>query len=223
MARFRNRQQAGELIANHLANQSRKFDLIVALPRGGVEVAAPIAMRLGIPLDLLIVKKLGAPGQPELALGAIASGGYIYINHDLCRQIGVSQRELTALRLKASKELIAREESLLSGREKYPWRGERILIVDDGMATGATMEVALRATQARGPASISIAVPVASLSTIERLHRRVEHIYALQSPSYLGSVGEYFEEFPQLSESDVSEMLNHVARSKRREDDFARS
>lgn len=223
MAKFRDRHQAGDLISIHLVNQSRHFDLIIALPRGGVEVAIPIALRLKIPVELLIVKKLGAPGQSELALGAIASGGYMYINHELCRQIGVSQRELAEIRIKASKELIAREEKLLSGRDRHSWRGKRILIVDDGIATGATMEVAIRAIQARGPESISIAVPVASLSTIERLHRRIERIYALQNPSYLGAVGEFFEEFPQVSDNEVKEMLDQVEHSQRREDDFARS
>ena len=223
MARFRDRRDAGELLANHIAGKGDEFDLIVALPRGGVEIALPIAVRLKIPLDVLIVKKLGAPNQPELALGAIASGGYVYVNHELCRQIGLSQRELAQIRINASRELLAREEKLLSGGIPIPWTNRRILIVDDGIATGATMEVAIRAIQARKPASISIAVPVASLSTIERMHRRIDHIFALQNPSILGSVGEFYESFPQLDDNEVRKMLNQVKRMQRREHEFARS
>ena len=223
MAGFHDRHDAGELLANHFANQKNQFDLIVALPRGGVEVALPIALRLKIPLDVLVVKKLGAPHQPELALGAIASGGYIYVNHELCGQIGISQRELAQIRINASRELLSREEDLLPVRVRIPWTNRRILIVDDGIATGATMEVAIKAIQARKPASISVAVPVASLNTIERLHRRIDHIFALQNPSVLGSVGEFYESFPQLDDNKVREMLEKVHDKQRREHEFARS
>jgi putative phosphoribosyl transferase len=221
MARFRDRRDAGELIANHLAHQGQKFDLVVALPRGGVEVALPISMRLKIPLDILIVKKLGAIKQPELALGAIASGGYIYINYDLCRDLKVSQREIAHTRLEASRALLAREERLLHGRERPNWTGKKVLIVDDGIATGATMEVAIRAVKARQPDSLAVAVPVASISAIERLHRRIDHVFALQSPTNLGSVSEFYRTFPEVSDEEVANMLDDANKIERKTHDFA--
>ena len=221
MARFQDRRGAGELIANHLVHQGQGFDLIVALPRGGVEVALPIAMRLKLRLDILIVKKLGAPRQPELALGAIASGGYIYINYDLCRELRITQRELARTRLEASRALLAREELLLEGRERPAWTGKRILIVDDGIATGATMEVAVRAVKARGPQSVSVAVPVASISAIERLHRRIDHVFALQTPTHLGSVSEFYQSFPEVGDEAVASMIHVVSEIERKSHDLA--
>ena len=221
MARFHDRRDAGELIANHLAHQGQGFDLIVALPRGGIEVALPIAVRLKLPLDILIVKKLGAPRQTELALGAIASGGYIYINYDICRELKVTQREIAHTRLEASRALLAREERLLHGRERPNWSGKRILIVDDGIATGATMEVAIRAVKARQPKSVSVAVPVASISSIEKLHRRIDHVFALQTPTFLGSVSQFYQSFPEVSDEEVAVMLNSATKIERKSHDFA--
>lgn len=209
---FHDRRDAGEVLAHRLAHHGEKFDLIIALPRGGVEVAFPIAKELDLPLDLLIVKKLGAPGQPELAIGAIASGGYAYINYQLCRKLGISQHEVTAIRFAATKDLIAREKRLLREKSTHSWFDKRILIVDDGIATGATIEVAIRAINAQRPQSMSVAVPVAALSAIEVLHRRIDHIYALQTPSILGAVGQFYEEFPPVSEEAVSMMIDQLER-----------
>lgn len=212
-SKFHDRRDAGDLLARHLVHQEVKFDLIVALPRGGVEVALPIARELQIPLDLLIVKKLGAPSRPELAIGAIASGGYAFVNYPLCRTLGISQREITAIRFTATKDLIAREKRLLKDRKAHSWFGKNILIVDDGIATGATMEVAIRAIHAQRPRTISIAVPIAALSAIELLHRRIDHIYALQTPSILGAVGEFYQEFSEVNEETVSMMIDQLERS----------
>ena len=211
---FHDRHEAGELLAHRLKNQRARFDLVIALPRGGVEVAFPIARELEIPLDLLIVKKLGAPGQPELAIGAIASGGFAYINYELCRNLGISQREVTAIRYAASKALVAREEALNKGRPRPSWSGKQILLVDDGIATGATMEVAIRAINAQRPASLAVAVPVAALSAVERLHRRIDNVYALHTPSILGAVGEFYEEFTQVSEEEVASMIDQIERRR---------
>lgn len=221
MARFHDRRDAGELIANHLAHQGQKFDLIVALPRSGVVVALPSAVRLKIPLDILIVKKLGVSTQPELALGAIASGGYIYINYDLCRDLKITQREIAHTRLEASRALLAREERLLHGRERPNWTGKKILIVDDGIATGATMEVAIRAIKARQPDVLAVAVPVASLSAIERLHRRIDHVFALQTLTNLGSVSEFYQAFPEVSDEEVAAMMDDANKIERKSHDFA--
>lgn len=209
---FHDRNEAGELLAHRLKNETTRFDLVVALPRGGVEVAFPIARELEIPLDLLIVKKLGAPGQPELAIGAIASGGYAYINYEICRTLDISPREVAGIRYLASKALVAREDKLLNDRMRQTWSGKNILLVDDGIATGATIEVAIRAIKAQRPKSLAVAVPVASLSAIERLHRRIDHIYSLHTPSILGAVGEFYEEFEQVTEEQVVMMIDQIGR-----------
>lgn len=226
---FHDRREAGDLLAHRLTEyikhdvdgvdgdvtdkRRRGFDLIIGLPRGGVDVAFPIAMELATPLDILVVKKLGAPGQPELAIGAIASGGYAFVNYEICRRLGISQREVASIRYQATQELIDREKDLLKDRKHLPWTTKRILIVDDGIATGATIEVAIRAISAQLPASLSIAVPVASLSVIERLHRRVDQIFTLQSPSVLGAVAEFYQEFPQVSDEEVREMMDRIDRA----------
>ncbi len=221
MIEFRDRDSAGEMLAEELTHCSRKFDLIIGLPRGGVSVALPIARRLKIPLDLLIVKKLGAPGQPELALGAIASGGYIYINHELCRKLEVGRKEFAGIQLQASRELLAREDRLLGGKRREVWAGRHILLVDDGIATGATMEVALRAIKARHPTSISIAVPVASQASLQRFQPRVDLLYALHRPTFLGAVGEFYQSFPQVSDQEVRETLQQLEREERASHDLA--
>lgn len=211
---FHDRREAGELLAHRLKNQEEKFDLVIALPRGGVEVAFPIARELDIPLDLLVVKKLGAPGQPELAIGAIASGGFAYINYGACKTLGISQREVAAIRYAASKALLAREASMIKGRPRPTWTGKHILLVDDGIATGATMEVAISAINAQRPASLTVAVPVAAMSAVERLHRRSDHVFALHTPSILGAVGAFYEEFPQVSEEEVAMMIDQIERRR---------
>jgi putative phosphoribosyl transferase len=218
---FQNRREAGRLLAHRLSAQGQRFDLVVALPRGGVDVAFPIAREFDIPLDILIVKKLGAPGQPELAIGAIASGGYAYINYEVCRMLGISQREVVAIRFAATKELLEREKKLLKGHISTPLRGKSVLIIDDGIATGATMEVAISAINAQQPRSITVAVPVAALSATERLHRRIDHVFALYTPSILGSVGEFYQEFPQVSEEEVKEMIEEIDQRVRSRDDLA--
>lgn len=219
--RFRDRREAGELLAHRLTTQDQRFDVVIALPRGGVEVALPIARELDLPLDLLVVKKLGAPGHPELAIGAIATGGYVYVNYDLCRTLGISQREVVAIRFAATKELMEREKRLHHAQKASSWRDKKILIIDDGIATGATIEVAIRAINAQRPKSIAVAVPVAALSATERLHRRIDHIFALHTPSILGSVGEFYQEFPQVSEEEVKEMISEIDQQQRSRDDLA--
>jgi putative phosphoribosyl transferase len=218
---FQDRREAGRLLAHRLANQSKSFDVVIALPRGGVDVAFPIARELDIPLEILIVKKLGAPGQPELAIGAIASGGYAHINYEICRLLGISQKEVVAIRFAATKELLEREKKLLKDHKPTTLRGKSVLIIDDGIATGATMEVAISAIKAQQPQMVTVAVPVAALSATERLHRRIDHICALYTPSILGSIGEFYQEFPQVTEEEVIEMIEEVNQGQRSRDDLA--
>ena len=207
-SQFSDRAEAGELLANHLGRDLLTEDLVVvALPRGGVEVALPIARRLKVPLEVLIVRKLGAPDQPELAIGAIASGGFIYLNQQLIDSLQVTQSQLLKIRDRETRELVRRENLYQRDEPRISLSGKSVLLVDDGIATGATMEVAIRAIKASQVRAVYVAVPVAALGAVEKLHRFVDHIYSLQTPSYLGSIGEFYVSFPAVPDERVIEIL----------------
>jgi putative phosphoribosyl transferase len=206
--RFQSRREAGELLAKHLQREFGKNELeIIALPRGGIEVAAPIAQNLGRQIRLLVVRKLGAPNQKELAIGAVASGGFIYLNKELIEQLHLGADEIAEIRRVEEIELRKRELRYGVSRGPLDLKDKRALIVDDGIATGATMEVAVRALSAAQPRSIAVAVPVASLAAVERLHRIVDHVYSLRVESSLGSISDFYEDFYQVSDERVMALL----------------
>lgn len=209
--RFRNRIEAGQLLARHLRKELAQANLaVVALPRGGVVIGFEIAKLLSIPLEILLIRKIGVPGEPELALGAVASGGFIFLNEDLIKHQGIDAESVNRLKLNALRELTRRESRYESLIRTESLRDKDLLIVDDGIATGASIEVAIRALKAIGPKSIAIAVPVASLQAVERLHRVVDRIYALQTPQHLGAIGEFYEEFEEVTDEDVLTMMQII-------------
>ena len=206
--RFRDRNEAGELLASHLNDRFDSRDtVVVALPRGGIAVALPIAKKLKAPMQVLVVRKLGAPGQSELAIGALSSGGFIYLNEHLIKSLHISDDELAKIKEKESEELLRREKLLNVAGERLEVKEKDVLLVDDGIATGATIEVAIRALKAARPRSISIAVPIASLRSVERLHRYTDHIFALQTPVSMEAIGDFYESFPQLSDEQTLRLL----------------
>lgn len=209
MKAFVDRQEAGALLGHRLepALLGRKA-IVIAITRGGVCVAEPIARRLGVPLDLLVVRKLGAPNQPELAIGAVASGGLIYLNQELIGRLGVTEEELERVKKQELAELHTQEAHYFNLHPHLAWSGMHVVLVDDGIATGATMEVAIRAVKAAKAGSIVVAVPVAAISAIERLHLLVEQVCALQTPSDLQSVGQFYQSFPQVKDQDVLDILD---------------
>lgn len=209
--RFRNRIEAGQLLARHLRKELAQANLaVVALPRGGVVIGFEIAKLLSIPLEILLIRKIGVPGEPELALGAVASGGLIFLNEDLIKHQGIDAESVNRLKLNALRELTRRESRYESLIRTESLRDKDLLIVDDGIATGASIEVAIRALKPIGPKSIAIAVPVASLQAVERLHRVVDRIYALQTPQQLGAIGEFYEEFEEVTDEDVLTMMQSI-------------
>ena len=215
--RFKDRNEAGELLANHLKERFHSATtVVVALPRGGFEVGLPIARAMNAPMQALVVRKLGAPNQPELAIGALASGGFIYLNNQLIQSLQVSDVELARIKDQEARELLRREKLLDTEGKKLEIKGLDVLLVDDGIATGATIEVAIRALKAAQPKSLSIAVPVASLQSVERLHRHVDHIFALQTPSSMAAIGDFYESFPQLSDEQALQLLEEGKNIDRR-------
>jgi putative phosphoribosyl transferase len=208
MTRFADRRTAGQALAEALGVYANRSDVIVVgVPRGGVPVAAEVAHALRAPLEILVVRKLGAPMQPELALGAIASGGFRVVDEVLVRTLGVSAMELAAVESSERAELVRREGRYRAGRVALSLAGRTVILVDDGLATGATMRVAIQAVRAAKATRVIVAVPVAPPETMERLRAEADEVVCLQTPAHFAGVGAWYERFPQLSDADVLALL----------------
>ncbi|HET8900780.1 MAG TPA: phosphoribosyltransferase [Holophagaceae bacterium] len=209
--RFKDRIEAGRLLGEALKAYAGRADVIVlGLPRGGVPVAAEAARVLGAPLDVCVVRKLGAPGHEELAMGAIASGGVRVLNEDVIRSLGISDRAIEAEAAREGAELARREELYRPGRLPLDVRDRTIILVDDGIATGATMLAAARALRKMGPTAILIAVPVAPPSTLSELEREADGTICLLPEESLIAVGYWYEDFRQTTDREVQACLAPV-------------
>ena len=209
--RFKDRIEAGRLLGEALRVYANRTDVIVlGLPRGGVPVAAEVARVLGAPLDVCLVRKLGAPGQEELAMGAIASSGVRVLNADVIRSLGVSDRAIEAETAREGAELARRERLYRGGRPPLEVRGRTVILVDDGIATGATMLAAIRALRQMSPAAILVAVPVAPPSTLAELEREADQTICLLSEESLVAVGYWYEDFRQTTDREVQACLAPV-------------
>ena len=213
--RFRDRDEAGRLLAERLLEPAAREDVIVlALPRGGVSVGFQLARRLGAPLDLLVVRKLGVPGQQELAFGAIARGGVIVLNDSIVRTVGIPQDVVAHIVNRERLEIERRERLYRAGRPPLELHRRNVIIVDDGLATGASMRAAARAARRDAPASITLAVPVASRSTCEDLGREFGEVVCLWMPEPFLSVGSWYEDFSQTTDEEVSERIAQAAAAR---------
>lgn len=206
---MQDRTTAGHDLARALVKYRKHGDVIVlALPRGGVPVAAEIAHALQAPLDLMVVRKLGTPGHEELAMGAIASGGICVLNEQIVAELGISDE--------AIERVAARERAELERRLKA-YRGERArphiedncaILVDDGVATGATMRAAITALRSEGPAKVIVAVPVAAFDTLNKLRSEADEVVCLATPQPFGAIGGWYLSFPQISDEEVRSILS---------------
>lgn len=205
---FENRTDAGRRLAEALRAYAGRSDLIVlGLPRGGVPVAYEVARALEAPLDLLIVRKLGTPGNPELAMGAIASGGASVLNRDVISIYRISDDVIEKVAAKERQEL-ERRERLYRGDRPYPELENRcIIVVDDGIATGATIRAGLAALRRKNPACIVVAVPLAPMDTLERLRAEVDEVVCLDTPEPFFAVGQGYRDFSQTTDDEVREIL----------------
>lgn len=205
---FDNRTDAGRRLAQALGAYAGRSDLVVlALPRGGVPVAYEVARALNAPLDLLIVRKLGTPGNPELAMGAIASGGASVLNPDVVSIYRISEETIERVAANERQEL-ARRERLYRGDRPYPEIENRcIIVVDDGIATGATMRAGLAALRQLNPSRIVVAVPLAPSDTVERLRSEVDEVVCLATPEPFFAVGQGYRDFSQTTDDQVREIL----------------
>ncbi len=210
---FRDRQEAGARLARALSRFSGRSDIIVlALPRGGVPVAFEVASVLGAPLHVFLVRKLGVPGQEELAMGAIASGGVRVIDTDLIERLGVSGPEVDAVEARERRELWRREHAYRAGLPPLLAEGRTLILVDDGVATGSTLKAAIAALRRLRPAAIVVAVPVGPPSTCRELASLADEVVCLETPETFSAVGGFYDDFRPTEDDEVERLL---ARSQR--------
>lgn len=222
---FANREQAGDALAEALSDYRGRDDvLVMGLPRGGVPVAARVAAGLGAPLDLMVVRKLGTPGQEELAMGAIASGGGQVLNEDVVRDLAIGQETIDRVAERERRELARREEAYRGARSSPDLRNRCVILVDDGIATGATMRAAVGAVRAVDAREVVVAVPVAPPETAWTLEREADRIVCLETPEPFMGVGRWYRDFGQTSDDEVVGLLQEAwrkedaAQSQRRPD-----
>jgi predicted phosphoribosyltransferase len=209
---FRDRAEAGRRLAEKLESYAGRDDVIVlGLPRGGVPVAYEVASRLRAPLDVFIVRKLGVPGYDQLAMGAIASGGVRVVNEDVIQHVPNADMILDAVAAKESIEIERREREYRDGRPAPELRGRIVIIVDDGLATGASMRAAVAALRQRGAAKIVVAVPVGALETCREFEEEVDETICAMAPERFQAVGQYYEDFSQTTDEEVRELLAAAA------------
>ena len=217
--RYVNRADAGRALARMLAAYADRSDAIVmGLPRGGVPVAYEVAQALGLPLDIFLVRKLGVPGQEELAMGAIATGGVRVLNDDVVGPLGVDAATLDRVAAREQQELERREAAYRDGRPRPDVEGRTVLLVDDGLATGSTMLVAIRALQLQHPARIVVAVPAAAPSVCAEIGREVDEIICAITPEPFYAVGLWYDDFSETSDDDVRTLLHQASRRATRTD-----
>ncbi|WP_166253241.1 phosphoribosyltransferase [Marinobacter salicampi] len=208
---IKNRTVAGQALAEELSNYRERDDvLVLALPRGGVPVAAEIAKSLDAGLDLMLVRKLGLPAWEELAMGAIASGGVKVLNDDVISSHGVSDADIEKVAEKEGKELKRRETTYRGDRSAPKIEGRCVILVDDGVATGATMEAAIDAVRKQNPGEVVLAVTVAPQETLDRLGKKVDHIACLATPEPFMAIGKWYRDFGQTSDDEVRKLLDEA-------------
>lgn len=209
--RFRDRVEAGERLAAKLSAYANRPDvLVLGLPRGGVPVAFEVARALNAPLDILIVRKLGVPGEEELAMGAIASGGVRVLNRDVVRMLALSDATIDAVSAKEQRELTRRERLYRGERTMPELRGRTVILVDDGIATGATMRAAIQAVRQQGPAHVVVAVPVAAHSTCDDLRNEGNDVVCVRETDALYAIGLWYDDFPQIMDGEIRDLLDRA-------------
>jgi len=206
---FKNRSDAGRKLAKALAGYKEQQPVILALPRGGVTVAAEVAAVLNAPLDLILVRKVGVPFQPELAMGAVVDGGapIIVRNEDVIRLADIDESEFKRICDSELAEIERRRQRYLGSRQRADVSGRTAIVVDDGIATGATTRAALRATRIRNPKKLVLAVPVAPTDTVAELRSEADEVICLEDHEFFGAIGTYYADFSQVSDETVIDIL----------------
>lgn len=208
---FRNRTEAGQLLAHKLRRYADRPDVIVmALPRGGVPVAHGVARALRLPLDVFLVRKLGVPGQEELAMGAIATGGVRVLNEDVVRALKILPGVIDSVAHQEMQELERRERLYRGDRPPPVVNGRTVILVDDGLATGSSMRAAVVALRQKNPRRIVVAVPIAAVATCHEFETEVDEIVCYETPEPFYSVGFWYEDFSQTTDEEIRQLLERV-------------
>jgi putative phosphoribosyl transferase len=208
MKTFRDRVDAGQQLANKLRQFADANAIVLALPRGGVPVGAEVARKLHLPLDVLVVRKLGAPGQPELAMGAIASGGAVVMNPEVRAYFADQPEVVDAITQREQQELQRRERVFRATHAPLDVKDKTAIVVDDGAATGATMRAALQALRMLGARQVIVALPVCSLEAERMLSQEADKIICLEVPRTFYAVGQWYEQFDQTTDEEVRQLLS---------------
>ena len=204
---FADRTDAGERLAEVVDSHDVDADVVLAIPRGGLPVGRSVADRLDLPLDVVAARKIGAPNNPELAVGAVASDGTVWLNERMLRDVGVDEAYLDA---QTEAERVAAEEKVSryrEDREPLELAGKTVLIVDDGVATGATTIACIRQVKAAGAERVVLAVPVGPPDTVKRLRGEADEVIAVETPPHFGAVGQFYEDFSQVSDEEAMAYL----------------
>lgn len=209
---FRDRVDAGRQLALRLTHLRRSRPVVVGLPRGGVPVAAQVARQLRAPLDVIVVRKLGAPQAPEVAMGALGEGGVVVVNEDVVRRAGVSERTLRAVQAREQQELDRRVLRFRGGRPSLSLAERLVILVDDGVATGATARAACQVARAAGASHVVLAVPVVAPDVLPSLHEVADEVVYVEAPANLDAVGQWYADFRQVDDAEVVAELEQAAR-----------
>lgn len=207
-ALFADRRDAGRALARKLEHLCGTDPLVLALPRGGVPVAYEVAHALRAPLDIFLVRKLGVPGHEELAMGAIASGGVQVLNEDVVEMLAIPRSAIEAMAARETQELQRREALYRDGREPPHVKGKTVILVDDGLATGATLRAAIQGLRRLGPRRIVVAAPVGSAQSCAALAHAADEVICAEQPADFRGVGQWYVDFNQTSDDEVRELLN---------------
>ncbi|MDB4928672.1 MAG: phosphoribosyltransferase [Myxococcaceae bacterium] len=208
---FADRADAGRRLAVLLEGYRDRDPVVLALPRGGVPVAYEVARALGAPLDVLVARKIGAPGQEEFGVGALAQGGVVYLDADLVRRLGVTRDYLAAVTRREGAEMVRRERAYRGDRPPLDVAGRTVLLVDDGLATGATARAAVRSLRQRAPREIVVAVPVGSADTLRAVGAEVDAVVCVETPDDFRAVGLWYADFEQTADAEVVALLARAA------------
>jgi putative phosphoribosyl transferase len=213
---FHDRSEAGRLLAGALGAYAGREDVVVfGLPRGGVPVAAEVARILRAPLDVLVVRKLGAPGQEELAIGAVGEGGVRVLNERLIRDLGLGPAAIDRMAAREEWELARRVAAYRGGRDALEVEGKTVIVIDDGVATGATMRAGLRTLRALGASKLVAAAPVGAADAVALLENDADEVVVLETPAWFSAVGQWYENFGQTTDGEVTGLLAHNRRVSR--------
>jgi putative phosphoribosyl transferase len=212
---FRDRCEAGRLLAEKLKRFREREDVVVlALPRGGVPIGFEIAMALHVPLEVFIVRKLGVPGHEELAMGAIASGNTSFINEHITKALQIPAQTIERVIQREAQELARREARYRDPHRPFNLTNKTVMLVDDGLATGATMHAAVNGVKTHEPEAVIVAVPVAALDTYRKFEQEVDDFIAVAIPQDFASVGQWYRDFTQTTDEEVAELLERARRAQ---------